>query len=84
MDEHTIRLSYGPSLAMEFLLLANNQIAVRDCSVGFSRKTHGGPSLGVFWRAWRDRTEGVAGEIVEQSFTEQHAQQQQPHEMATN
>ncbi|KAL3106136.1 hypothetical protein niasHT_016823 [Heterodera trifolii] len=56
LDESTIRLSYGSRLAMEFLLLEDNRVAVRDCSVGSARSIGGGgPSLADFWHFWRQK-----------------------------
>uniref|UniRef100_A0A914HVP1 Mediator of RNA polymerase II transcription subunit 14 RM6 domain-containing protein n=1 Tax=Globodera rostochiensis TaxID=31243 RepID=A0A914HVP1_GLORO len=56
LDEHTIRLSYGSRLAMEFLLLDDNRVAVRDCSFGLARSIGGGgPSLADFWHFWQQK-----------------------------
>uniref|UniRef100_A0A183CH69 Mediator of RNA polymerase II transcription subunit 14 RM6 domain-containing protein n=1 Tax=Globodera pallida TaxID=36090 RepID=A0A183CH69_GLOPA len=56
LDEHTVRLSYGSRLAMEFLLLDDNRVAVRDCSFGLARSIGGGgPSLADFWHFWQQK-----------------------------
>uniref|UniRef100_A0A915M3U7 Galectin n=1 Tax=Meloidogyne javanica TaxID=6303 RepID=A0A915M3U7_MELJA len=54
VDEYCIRLSYGSQFSMEFLLLQDNQVAVRDCSAGSSADiNYGGVTLSDFWRSFQ-------------------------------
>uniref|UniRef100_A0A915LKP3 Mediator of RNA polymerase II transcription subunit 14 RM6 domain-containing protein n=1 Tax=Meloidogyne javanica TaxID=6303 RepID=A0A915LKP3_MELJA len=50
VDEYCIRLSYGSQISMEFLLLQDNQVAVRDCSADIN---YGGVTLSDFWRSFQ-------------------------------